>query len=95
MPINTDEIIKLVAELSTLEELKVTVTESAKGACIVGASAFVGSLMGGPPGLALGKSLTCVFEYLPIILYNRLFIRWNVWISPSNVQRPGQISSSS
>lgn len=71
MPINTDEIIKLASELSTLEDLKVTLVQSAKGACLVGASAFVGSILGGPPGLAIGKSSTCIFECLPIILHNR------------------------
>lgn len=55
MPVNRDEIISLVSQLAQAENLKVTVTESAKGAAIVGSTAFAGGVLGGPAGLAVGK----------------------------------------
>lgn len=54
MPINRDEIISVVAQLAEQENLQVTVKESAKGACIVGSSAFAGGILGGPVGLCIG-----------------------------------------
>lgn len=55
MPVNRDEILSVVAQLAEQENMHVTVRESAKGACIVGSSAFAGGVLGGPMGLAVGK----------------------------------------
>lgn len=54
MPVNTDAILSVVAQLAEQENLRVTVRESAKGACIVGSSAFAGGIVGGPVGLCIG-----------------------------------------
>lgn len=54
MPVNTEEIMNVLVQLAEHENLRVTVQESAKGACIVGGSAFAGGLLGGPVGLAVG-----------------------------------------
>lgn len=57
MPVDTQEVVNVLAQLSEQENLKVTVRESAKGACIVGGTAFAGGLVGGPVGLAVGGVL--------------------------------------
>lgn len=51
-----ESIFELCATLSEIEDLKVTLVESGKGALIVGFSTFLGGLLGGPIGLALGKN---------------------------------------
>lgn len=53
MPIDTDAVISVCTQLSEQENLRVTVRESAKGAAIVGGSAFAGGLLGGPVGLCV------------------------------------------
>ncbi|XP_076034673.1 protein C19orf12 homolog [Oratosquilla oratoria] len=54
MPINTIEIIDLLAELSEEENLRVTVKESVKGGLIAGATTVLGGMLLGPVGLAVG-----------------------------------------
>ncbi|XP_047435712.1 protein C19orf12 homolog isoform X2 [Mugil cephalus] len=49
-----DDVMRLCCELSTHNEVKVAVKNSAKGAAVAGGSAFVGGLLGGPPGIAVG-----------------------------------------
>lgn len=55
MPIKQEEILGICKQLAEQEHMKVCVTESAKGACIAGGCALLGGLLGGPPGLAVGK----------------------------------------
>lgn len=54
MPINTREIINIVADLSREENLRICVSECFKGACITGGSTFLGGMLLGPVGMALG-----------------------------------------
>lgn len=54
MPVNTQELINALALICDNHNLKVSVKCSAKGGLIVGASAFVGSILLGPVGLAVG-----------------------------------------
>lgn len=54
MPLDSREVIRLVADLCENEDLKVAVTASAKGAVLTGLGAFVGGLMLGPAGLPIG-----------------------------------------
>lgn len=63
MPICREEIISVVAQLADHENLHVTVKESAKGACIVGTSAFAGGLLGGPVGLCIGQIFYTLIEF--------------------------------
>ncbi|XP_074516131.1 protein C19orf12 homolog [Sebastes fasciatus] len=49
-----DDVMRLCCEISSHDEIKVAVKNSTKGAMVAGGSAFVGGLLGGPPGLAVG-----------------------------------------
>jgi len=60
MPINQNELISVAQQLSEQQNLRVTVKESMKGACIAGGGAFVGGIIGGPVGLAIGGTLGSV-----------------------------------
>lgn len=51
-----DDVVRLCCELSAHEHIKVAVKNSTKGALVAGGTAFVGGLLGGPPGIAVGKS---------------------------------------
>lgn len=64
MPLRQDEILSVCQQLAEEENLKVCVTESLKGACIAGGCALVGSLLMGPPGLAIGNLL---YSYIDLI----------------------------
>lgn len=55
MPVNTREIIGVIADLSSEENLRISVTECVKGACITGGTTFLGGLALGPVGMAIGK----------------------------------------
>ena len=54
-PLSVDEVMKLLGCISEYEDLKVTYKFSKKGAMIAGTVAFIGGLVGGPPGIAVGK----------------------------------------
>uniref|UniRef100_A0A3P8N8L9 Uncharacterized protein n=1 Tax=Astatotilapia calliptera TaxID=8154 RepID=A0A3P8N8L9_ASTCA len=54
MPTRMDDVMRLCCEVSAHEEIKVAVKNSTKGAMVAGGSAFVGGLLGGPPGIAVG-----------------------------------------
>ena len=58
MPLPRSEIVRFVGLLSQHRDLKITVSESFKGAAITGLGALLGGLLGGPRGLAVGKNLT-------------------------------------
>lgn len=58
MPIEVDDIMKLLCSISHERKMKAAVKHSGRGALVVGTVAFVGGLVGGPPGIALGE---CVF----------------------------------
>ncbi|NWI69150.1 CS012 protein, partial [Todus mexicanus] len=54
MPINVDEVMQLFCHLSQARGMKAAVKHSGRGALVAGATAFLGGLMGGPPGIAVG-----------------------------------------
>lgn len=56
-----DDIMRLCCEISAQEKIKVAVKGSAKGAMVAGGGAFVGGLVGGPPGIAVGEDKGCRF----------------------------------
>lgn len=55
MPARMDDVMRLCCEISAHEQIKVAVKNSTKGAMVAGGTAFVGGLLGGPPGIAVGK----------------------------------------
>lgn len=58
MPIAVDDVMKLLCSVSQKRQMKAAVKHSGRGALVAGTVAFVGGLVGGPPGIALGE---CVF----------------------------------
>lgn len=46
---------KLLCSISGDRKMKAAVKHSGRGALLTGTVAFVGGLVGGPPGLAVGK----------------------------------------
>ncbi|XP_068006716.1 protein C19orf12-like [Melanerpes formicivorus] len=54
MPVNVNDVMQLFCHLSQEKGMKAAVKHSGRGALLAGASAFIGGLMGGPPGIAVG-----------------------------------------
>lgn len=54
MPINTSELISLVADVTREANVQVAFRESLRGGVITGLSSVVGALMLGPVGFAVG-----------------------------------------
>lgn len=54
MPVTGRQIIQAVSQLTELEEMQITIKESAKWAAITGAAVMTGGMLFGPVGLALG-----------------------------------------
>ncbi|XP_018548388.1 protein C19orf12 homolog [Lates calcarifer] len=52
-----DDIMRLCCELSAHDQIKVAVKNSTKGAVVAGGTAFVGGLLCGPPGIAVGGAV--------------------------------------
>ncbi|NXG43282.1 CS012 protein, partial [Psilopogon haemacephalus] len=57
MPISVNEVMSLFCHLSQVKGMKAAVRHSGQGALLAGASAFIGGLLGGPPGIAVGGAL--------------------------------------
>ncbi|XDA83193.1 hypothetical protein R6Z07F_013086 [Ovis aries] len=54
MPVAVEDIMRLLCSISEERKMKAAVKHSGRGALVTGAVAFVGGLVGGPPGLAVG-----------------------------------------
>ncbi|NXD14609.1 CS012 protein, partial [Nothocercus nigrocapillus] len=54
MPIRADDVMQLFCHLSQEKGMKAAVKHSGRGALLAGATAFIGGLVGGPPGIAVG-----------------------------------------
>ncbi|TMS13598.1 protein C19orf12 homolog [Larimichthys crocea] len=52
-----DDVMRLCCEISAHDQIKVAVKNSTKGAMVAGGSAFVGGLLCGPPGIAVGGAV--------------------------------------
>ncbi|XP_072321179.1 protein C19orf12 homolog [Eucyclogobius newberryi] len=52
-----DDVMRLCCELSAHEQIKVAVKNCTTGALLAGGSAFVGGMLAGPPGLAVGGAM--------------------------------------
>ncbi|KAM6253262.1 protein C19orf12 homolog [Porphyrio hochstetteri] len=57
MPINVDDVMQLFCHLSQEKGMKAAVKHSGRGALLAGATAFLGGLVGGPPGIAFGGAV--------------------------------------
>ncbi|XP_027286109.1 protein C19orf12 homolog [Cricetulus griseus] len=57
MPIAVDDVMKLLCSVSQKRQMKAAVKHSGRGALVAGTVAFVGGLVGGPPGIALGGTV--------------------------------------
>lgn len=57
MPLLVREMMNLLCSISEKRKMKAAIKHSGRGALVTGAVAFVGGLVGGPPGLAVGKCL--------------------------------------
>uniref|UniRef100_A0A8C8R6I6 Chromosome 19 open reading frame 12 n=1 Tax=Pelusios castaneus TaxID=367368 RepID=A0A8C8R6I6_9SAUR len=61
MPIDVNDVMHLLCHISEERKMKAAVKHSGQGALVVGATAFVGGLMGGPPGIAIGGAVGGLF----------------------------------
>ncbi|NXC39215.1 CS012 protein, partial [Penelope pileata] len=57
MPIQVDQVMQLLCRVSQEKGMKAAVKHSGRGALLAGATAFLGGLVGGPPGIAVGGAL--------------------------------------
>ncbi|XP_063045262.1 protein C19orf12 homolog [Engraulis encrasicolus] len=57
MPSRMDDVMRLCCDLSANQQITVAVKNSAKGAAVTGGTAFIGGLLGAPPGLAVGGAV--------------------------------------
>ncbi|NWH97583.1 CS012 protein, partial [Tichodroma muraria] len=57
MPICVDDVMQLLSHVAKVKGMKAAVAHSGRGALLTGASAFVGGMLGGPPGIALGGAV--------------------------------------
>ncbi|XP_024407332.1 protein C19orf12 homolog [Desmodus rotundus] len=57
MPVATRDVMRLLCSISEEKKMKAAVKHSGRGAVVTGAVAFVGGLLGGPPGLAVGGAV--------------------------------------
>ncbi|NXB03013.1 CS012 protein, partial [Cnemophilus loriae] len=57
MPIHVDDVMKLLSHVAQVKGMKAAVAHSGRGALLTGVSAFVGGVLGGPPGIAVGGAL--------------------------------------
>lgn len=55
MPVRVDQMMQLLCHVSQEKGMTAAVKHSGQGALLAGATAFVGGLVGGPPGIAVGK----------------------------------------
>ncbi|KAK1163569.1 hypothetical protein AOXY_G17088 [Acipenser oxyrinchus oxyrinchus] len=57
MPVRVDDVMRLCCDLSRHQQMKAAVKHSGRGAFVAGATAFMGGLVGGPPGIAVGGAV--------------------------------------
>ena len=57
MPPHMNDVMRLCCEISAQDQIKVAVKNCTTGAMMAGGGAFVGGMLCGPPGMAMGKNL--------------------------------------
>lgn len=63
MPINAKEFLDGVAIIADNHNVRVTLKQSGKGAIICGVCCFIGGVIAGPPGLAVGGTVGGITAY--------------------------------
>lgn len=63
MPVDVEEFLQGMAVLADNKNIRFTVKQSGKGAAVCGAMCFIGGLIAGPVGLAVGGTLGGVTAY--------------------------------
>ncbi|XP_039769483.1 protein C19orf12 homolog isoform X2 [Ornithorhynchus anatinus] len=63
MPVMVEDIMNLLCCISEERKMKAAVKHSGKGAVMAGAAAFLGGLVGGPPGIAVGLEMDDLRKY--------------------------------
>ncbi|NXT99096.1 CS012 protein, partial [Buphagus erythrorhynchus] len=57
MPVRADDVLKLLSHVARVKGMRAAVSHAGRGALLTGASAFVGGMLGGPPGIAVGGAV--------------------------------------
>ncbi|NXD22977.1 CS012 protein, partial [Spelaeornis formosus] len=57
LPLRMDDVMVLLSHVAKVKGMKAAVAHSGRGALLTGASAFVGGILGGPPGIAVGGAV--------------------------------------
>uniref|UniRef100_A0A8C0C8P8 Uncharacterized protein n=1 Tax=Balaenoptera musculus TaxID=9771 RepID=A0A8C0C8P8_BALMU len=80
MPVAGEDIMRLLCSVSEERKMRAAVKHSGRGGLVTGAVAFVGGLVGGPPGLAVGgggagqfKPVSQIIMELPPAEQQKLF----------------------
>lgn len=55
MAIATQDLLSAIADLSSIKEMRIAVSVSGQCGLITAVTTFAGGLLGGPPGIAIGK----------------------------------------
>ncbi len=83
-----EDVMALCCKISESRQIKAAVQNSAKGAAAAGGGAFLGGLLGGPPGIFIG---TCayVFDFFLFTIFDTLYFlttewRYNIIFKQSN-----------
>lgn len=63
MPIDMEEVLNAASMVADQEHMRATVRHSAKGALICGTACFIGGLLAGPVGLAVGGTVGGITAY--------------------------------
>lgn len=63
MPVDVEQFLHAIAMLADKENILFTVKQSGKGAIVCGSMCFVGGLLGGPIGMAVGGTLGGLTAY--------------------------------
>lgn len=67
-----DDVMQLCCDLSANQQIKAAVKNSGKGSAVAGGTAFLGGLLGGPPGIAVGKDPFNLVSEIMIICFSLL-----------------------
>ncbi|ELV10970.1 hypothetical protein TREES_T100021215 [Tupaia chinensis] len=101
MPIMAKDIMKLLCAISEQRKMKAAFKHSGRGALVTGIVAFMGALVGGPPGLAVGawmrsggfKPVSQILMQLPRAQQQTLFNEATAIISPLMFTDATQLTS--
>lgn len=63
MPVDIEEFLQGIGQIADHENIRFTVKQSGKGALVCGGLCFVGGLLGGPVGMAVGGTLGGITAY--------------------------------